>query len=268
MEDGFGPDEAPRQFARRIWARKLLLRRATTVVPSLTLYSIARDLWRLPERRITHVANGVDLQRFRIDADPDLLDSLGISKTLPLIGAVATLRPEKNLGRLIDAFATLRRERPAQLVIVGDGPDRANLHAQAAEHGIGGDVVFTGFCAVPEKLLPAFSVVAVSSDTEQMPLSVLEAMAAGRPVAATGVGDIRYMLAEENHPFVVEKSALQLACAMLRLIDDPLRAANIGAANARRAAELFDQRRMFSAYRALFDQRGTGAAAQPQQLAN
>lgn len=268
MEDGFGPDEAAGQLTRRVIARRLLLRRATTVVPSLMLFAIARDVWRLPKRRILYIPNGVDCARFGVTADPELVAKFGIAQDRPVIGAVSPLRPEKNIGRLVDAFAIVRRQRVAQLVLVGDGSQRAELKARALELGVSNDVVFTGFCATPEKLLPAFSVAVISSDTEQMPLSVLEAMAAGRPVAATDVGDVRNMVAAENHPFVVEKTAPKLADAILQLLEDRSRREATGAANARRAAEQFDQRRMFAQYQPLFDQSREAAELRPQSLAN
>ena len=79
-------------------------------------------------------------------------------------------------------------------------------------------------------------------------LSVLEAMAAGRPVAATDVGDLRHMVAEENRPFVTGKNMTKLIRAILGLLDDPERAAAIGAANARRARELFEQKVSIAQY--------------------
>lgn len=252
MEDGFGPDESELQFTRRILARRALLRRSIIVVPSLTLLSVARDIWQLPKKRIIYVANGVDCSRFRSAPDAGLAARLGIASDRAVIGSVAPLRREKNLLRLLDAFADVLRQRRAQLVLVGDGPERHPLEARAVERGIEKHVIFPGFCATPESLLGAFSVVAISSDTEQMPLSLLEAMAAGRPVAATDVGDVRHMVAEENQPFVVQRSANELAGAIIRLLDDPARAAAIGAANARRASEKFDQHRMFDAYGQLF----------------
>ena len=254
------------QLTRRIMARRLLLRHATSVVPSLTLFAIARDLWRLPKNRILYIPNGVDCARFGVAADPELLAKFAIATDRPVIGAVSPLRPEKNLGRLVEAFALLRRERMAQLVLVGDGSQRTALEAKAIELGISADVIFTGFCPTPEKLLPAFSVVVISSDTEQMPLSVLEAMAARRPIAATDVGDIRQMVAPENHRFVVEKNPAKLADAILRLIEDEKQRETIGAANARKAADAFDQSRMFAAYRALFDRRKVTTALDLQHL--
>jgi glycosyltransferase involved in cell wall biosynthesis len=253
LEDGFGPEEAERQLFRRVWTRRLVLRRSTVVVPSQTLYAVARDVWRLPASRLFYVPNGIDCDRFGAIPDPAFAAAAGINGDVPVIGTVARLRPEKNLRRLVEAFADVLRCRPAILAIVGDGPERPALAARASELGVDKSVVFTGICPNPERLLPSFAVFAVSSDTEQMPLSVLEAMAAGRPVAATDVGDLRHMVAEENLPFIVEKNTTKLSQAILSLLDDPERAAAIGAANARRARELFDQQVPIAQYQRLFD---------------
>ena len=253
LEDGFGPDEAERQKLRRVLTRRLALYRSLVVVPSQRLYRIARDVWRLPAARLFHIPNGIDCERFNTAPDLAFAEAMGVASDVPVIGTVARLSPEKNLERLVEAFAKVLQQRRALLVIVGDGTMRPAIAARAATLGVADSVVFTGACRSPERLLPLFSVFAVSSDTEQMPLSVLEAMAAGRALAATDVGDIRYMLAEENRPFVVERSSDALAAAISVLLDDPGRAAAIGAANARRAQEMFDQRIMFAHYRRLFD---------------
>ncbi len=247
MEDGFGPEERARQIARRVWLRRLFLRRATVMLPSETLYRIAAQRWRLPRRRLRYVPNGVDLARFAPGArgtPPWENDGA------PVIGTVAALRAEKNLSRLIAAFAELPPS--VLLVIVGDGPARAALVEEAASRGLGGRVHFTGAIAEPAELYRFFDVFALSSDTEQMPLSVLEAMASGLPVCATDVGDVRAMLAPANAPYVVALNATALAGAMARLLAEPGQRAAIGAANRARAEQVFDQRAMFSAYDTLF----------------
>lgn len=253
MEDGFGPEEVARQLPRRIWTRRLALRRSTVMLPSRTLHTIASDIWRLPKRRLLHIPNGVDCERFGTGADPAFATARDLVGREPLIGTVSALRAEKNLSRLIEAFAEVVRLRPARLAIVGDGPELSRLKARASELGVADRVVFTGACAEPEKLLPSFTVFALSSDTEQMPLSVLEAMAAGLPVAATNVGDVRNMVSAENRPFVVDGGAIPLAQAILALLENPARATWIGKENALRAGKVFDRSLMFAAYRDLFD---------------
>lgn len=252
-EDGFGPEEITRQLPRRVWTRRLALRRAMVMLPSRTLHHLAEHVWRLPSHTLRHIPNGVDCQRFGINADLQWAASQGFSAHEPVIGTVAALRPEKNLTLLLDAFARITQTRPARLVIVGDGPEMAALKIHSRLLGIAGQVIFAGACAEPERLLPAFDVFALSSKTEQMPLSVLEAMAAGLPVAATDVGDVRNMVSEENRPFVVAGKPQSLAQAITTLLDNPGKAGLIGEANARRAQSAFDQSLMFTAYGALFD---------------
>jgi len=253
MEDGFGPEEVSRQIPRRVWTRRLALRRSVVMLPSMTLHRMARDVWRLPKQRMAHVANGVDCERFGIGADHAFAAGKGLFGDDPVIGTVAALRVEKNLSRLLEAFALIARRRPARLVIVGGGAELRGLEARARELGVADRVIFTGACAEPERLLPSFAVFALSSDTEQMPVSVLEAMAAARPVVATDVGDVRNMVSEENRPFIVARDAAALAEAIDALLEDPARAKRIGAANARRAREAFDQSLMFAGWRQLFD---------------
>lgn len=253
MEDGFGPEEADRQIPRRVWTRRLALRRSSVLLPSQTLCAIARQRWRIPESRLLYVPNGIDCERFGTGPDWNFAASRGIAQSGAIIGTVAALRAEKNLRRLIDAFALVAQRQPVRLVLVGDGAERADLERRATELGIRERVIFTGNCAQPEKLLPCFDVFALSSDTEQMPLSILEAMAAGRPIASTAVGDVAGMVAEENRPYVVARGVEPLADAILALLANPARAAEIGAANNQRARAQFAQQRMFDVYERLFD---------------
>lgn len=253
MEDGFGPEESDRQIPRRVWTRRLALRRSTVLLPSQTLCKIARAHWHIPEANLLYVPNGIDCARFAQGPDWAFAAAVGLSQGDPVIGTVAGLRAEKNLRRLIDAFALVIRQRPARLVLVGDGPERETLARQAAECGLAERVIFTGNCSQPEKLLSCFDVFALSSDTEQMPLSVLEAMAAGRPVASTDVGDVAVMVAAENRPYVVPRGVEPLADAILALLANAQKSKEIGAANSTRVRETYSQQRMFDTYKQLFD---------------
>jgi len=243
VEDGFGPEERDRQLPRRVWMRRLLLRRATVAVPSRLLHRIAAEQWKLPRARLHYVPNGIDLARFDMARQP---------RDIPVIGTVAALRPEKNLARLLRAFAQVRARTACRLVIAGDGPERPGLAALAAELGVADDVAFPGHVTDTPALFAGFDLFALSSDTEQMPISVLEAMAAGLPVAATDVGDVRAMLAPENGGAVVARDVPALADAIAALVADPARRAALGAANRRRAEAAFDQETMFAAWHALF----------------
>ena len=247
MEDGFGPEERDRQIPRRVWLRRLLLRRAAIMLPSRTLLRIATDIWRLPQAGLHYIPNGIDLDRFgAAPAEAPWPPGDG-----PIIGTVAALRAEKNLARLIRAFALV--PPPCRLVIVGDGPERPALHALAVSCGVTDRVHFTGHIAAPQGLFQAFDLYALSSDTEQMPMTVLEAMAATLPVAATDVGDVASMLAADNRPYVVPRDDAALAASLTALVANPALRRTLGAANRAKVVADYDQRTMFNAYAALFD---------------
>jgi len=243
IEDGFGPEERARQLPRRALTRRLVLARSTVVVPSRTLWRIATEVWRLDPRRVRYVPNGVDLARF---SGPHMAGAEAV------IGTVAALRPEKNLSRLLRAFSRVAEALPVRLVIVGDGPERPALERLAGELGLGGRVQFIGHVDDPAPLYRAMDVFALSSDTEQMPLSVIEAMAAGLPVAATAVGDVAAMLAVENQDFVVPLEDTALAEAIAALARDATLRARLGTANRAKAVAEFDAAAMVAAWGALF----------------
>jgi glycosyltransferase involved in cell wall biosynthesis len=254
-EDGFGAEERDHQLPRRVWTRRIFLRRSTVVLPSRTLWRIATEIWRLDPSRVRYIANGIDLARFAGAAAAEFPGEG------PVIGCVAALRAEKNLGRLVRAFHLAAEGTPARLVIVGDGPERAALEALAASLGLSERVLFTGHVPEPAPYYRRFDIFALTSDTEQMPMTVLEAMAAALPVAATDVGDIKEMLAAENRDFIVPRDDRALADAFLTLLRQPELRRGVGAANRARAERDYDQEVMFGAYAALFN--GDPADASP-----
>ena len=248
--DGFGPEERSSQIFRRVLLRRLVLRWGQVIVPSRALERIATGTWRLGPRVVRYVPNGIDLARFAAPHRP--------SHAIPVIGTIAALREEKNIGRLIRAFAMARKDRAARLTIVGDGPERPRLQALAVALGVAADVTFTGQRADTPALYAGFDVFALTSDTEQMPLSLIEAMASGLPVVATDVGDVRAMLPAENAPFVGERDDAAIGALLARLLDAPASWAAIGGANRARAERDFDQCAMFDAWRALWTGQAPG----------
>ena len=169
-----------------------------------------------------------------------------------IIGTLGALRPEKNLPRLVRAFAMLEDYPNARLVIAGSGAAGEDAKRQAQELGISGRVTFTGHVARPERAYRLFDIFALSSDTEQMPLGMLEAMAAGLPVAAVDVGDVKRMLPLESTPYVYGCFDDELANSMMQLCADAELRKNLGAANASHARKHYSLARMCDAYDALF----------------
>ena len=243
--DGFGPEERSVQIPRRIWTRRLVLARSLVVLPSRTLVRIATEIWKLNSRFVRYIPNGIDLARFAAQARTP-------HDGPPVIGTVAALRREKNVARLIRAFARVVSETPARLIVVGDGEERPALTDLAASLGVADHVTFTGHRNDTPALYAGFDIFALSSDTEQMPLSVIEAMASGLPIVSTGVGDVGAMLATENDPFVVPLDDGAMADALIALLRDPVLRGSLGAANLEKAQRDFAQAAMFERYRALW----------------
>jgi glycosyltransferase involved in cell wall biosynthesis len=253
VEDGFGLDEAERQLRRRVLFRRVVLSLGSTVVlPSRTLWRIAAEQWHLNPQRLRYIPNGIDCQRFSHAAD-SAMTGLRRNPGELLVGTVAALRPEKNLHRLIAAFARLRPDVNARLVVVGGGPERTALEQTVRQHNLGDAVLFTGPLAAPERVLAKLDLFALSSDTEQMPVSILEAMASGLAIATVDVGDVREMLSPANRPYVVPRDELALAGIVRTLLVDGAARRRIGNANRAHVAAAYDQARMFADWGRLFD---------------
>jgi glycosyltransferase involved in cell wall biosynthesis len=208
------------------------------------LEALARDTWCIPPKRLHFIPNGIDVQRFERSSDT--------KNAVPVIGTVSALRREKNLPRLLHAFARSVRTVPCHLVIVGDGPERDGLKALAEELGVTEHMTMAGHIDDPSRMYEKFDVFALASDTEQMPYTVLEAMAASCPVAATSVGDISRMVAAENRSFIVEKSSEALSAAMMSLLRDGALRAEIGKANLRKVRQDYTQDAMFRAFAGIY----------------
>ncbi|MFN4112738.1 MAG: glycosyltransferase [Sphingomonadaceae bacterium] len=249
-EDGFNDDERDRLKWGRNWYRRIALGRASAlVVPSETLERIALEVWQQPLGRVRHIPNGVDTASFDRFCQPDALRGLVKRPDELWVGTLAGLRAVKNLPRLVRAFAPLPPEW--QLVIVGEGPEREAIRAEAARLGVEHRVHLPGFAADPARFAGLFDIFALSSDSEQAPISLIEAMAAGKPAAATDVGDVAAMVAEANRPFIgADEQAL--AQALARLAADPALRAQLGQANRDKARAAFDEQVMIAAYRRLY----------------
>lgn len=253
VEDGFGPEEADRQLLRRIWLRRLaLMRTDAVVVPSETLHTIACGVWKLRPSRLRLIPNGIDPSRYDRTPDGAFREHFSLPAGRPLVGWVGALRREKNLERLLRAFASTRRD--AYLILIGDGPEREELNSLVRTLSLDQRVRFLGQRRDVSSLLAQLDIFALSSDTEQMPMAVLEAMASGLPIASVDVGDVRSMVASENKQFVVGRTDEALAHALSELLDDGALRKALGRANRERVAHQFHAHQMVRAYGRLFDQ--------------
>ncbi len=170
------------------------------------------------------IPNGIDLSRFRRAVKPVDRGRWGWSSEDVVFVYLGRLGPEKNLTFLLRAFAAVAQVHPnARLLLMGDGPERSNLEAQATFMGLAERVHFTGL--VPYEDVPAHlaacDVFATASLTEVHPLSVIEAHAAGLPVAAVRAPGVEDVVRHEVTGFLVEEDPAALAAAMGRLVSEP-----------------------------------------------
>jgi glycosyltransferase involved in cell wall biosynthesis len=216
-------------------------------------------------RRVDRVPKGVDAGHFRPDG-PSRRSALGLDGKRVVL-TVARLVPIKNLALLIDAMAILRRRVPAaHLVIVGEGPSGADLRQHAAASNLADAVTFAGEIAHADTpaLYRAADVFALSSDFDNSPNVILEAMACGLPIVTTDVGGVRDFVDAAGGRIVPAKDAEALAHALQEYLDDPVEARAAGATNRLRASTAFSWRvsaqKLLDVYRRVIAAEGHAAA--------
>ena len=248
-EDGFNEDEAAGLKTSRNLYRRLGLSAAyRLIVPSRRLETIARTAWAQPAERVERIPNGIPVERFKAAPAVDAIPGLVRREGELVIGTVAGLRKVKNLPRLVRAFAAMRSKN-ARLVIVGEGPESESIMAEARRLGVADRVLLPGFLPDPARYIGAFDVFALSSDSEQFPISLVEAMAARVPVVATAVGDIPSMVSPDNQPLIVDVAdEAAFAAALDTLAERPDLRRSIGLANREMAAAEYDEAAMIARY--------------------
>ena len=251
-EDGFNEDEAGQLKSRRNLYRRLGLSAAyRLVVPSRRLEAIARKAWGQGQRRIERIPNGIPVASYSAPPD-DEIRSFGLREGELAIGTVAGLRPVKNLPRLVRAFAAMH-SRQARLIIVGQGPDSERIVAEARSLGVADRLSMPGFLADSARYMGRFDIFALSSNSEQFPLALVEAMAAGLPAVATAVGDVSSIVSADNQPLIVDPDdEAAFAAALDTLAERPDLRRAIGRANREKAAAEYDEKDMIARYAKLY----------------
>jgi len=197
----------------------------------------------LPVRKLRVVYNGIDPGPFGRPADPALRAALaGSDPARPIVLAVARLSPQKGLDVLVDAAAQVP---DAAFVVAGGGPERAVLEARARDRGVAARVTFLGPREDVPALLAACDVFVLPSLFEGLPLSVLEAMAAERPVVASRIGGTGEAVVDGcTGRLVPPGDPAALAAAIRELLARPDLARRYAAAGRARLEERFTARRM------------------------
>jgi glycosyltransferase involved in cell wall biosynthesis len=251
-EDGFNADEAGGLKRERNIYRRLALGAAhALVVPSESLEQIALETWKQPRARIHRIANGIATGLYAKEPEPKAIPGFVRRANEVVIGTVAGLRAVKDLPQLVRAVGGVSAR--FRLVIVGEGPERATIEQAALAMGIDDRVVMPGFLDRPYRFMRHFDLLALSSKSEQFPISVVEAMAAGLPIVAPPVGDVRAMVAEENIPFITEHHGeVRLRDAIQALAAAPDLRRRVGQANQEKARALYDEETMIARYARLY----------------
>ena len=163
---------------------------------------------RLPAARVEILENGVDLEAIEREPRADLRRELDLPEHSFLMCAAGRLVPVKGHGYLIDALGELLPRHPStHLVIVGDGPEEERLRRRSTRMGVDGNVHFLGFRRDLIPLLKAVDLLVLPSLQEGLPLTMLEAMACGVPVAATAVGEIPAVIEHGRSGFLIAPPA-------------------------------------------------------------
>jgi glycosyltransferase involved in cell wall biosynthesis len=219
---------------------------------------------RIPSRKIAVIPNGLDAGNFI--ARP-------ARPRLRRVVTVANLRPEKGHDVLIDAAArVLVRYPDAHFEVVGGGPLLSALLTQADEAGVLRAFTFRGHCDDVPRRLEGADLFVLPSRSEAFPNAVLEAMAAGLPVIASGVGGIREVIDHEQTGLLAPPDdAPALAERICRVMGDPLLAARLASCARARVRARFSFDRMVASFEGLYlselTRRGVVPSAAPARLA-
>ena len=198
----------------------------------------------LAERRVAVLHNGIDIEFWRREAGkPVLREEFGIAPGAFLIGTVARITYDKDLPTFYRvAEEVARRSSNVIFVIVGDGygDELPKARAEVARRGLEGVVRFTGHRNDLRDIYASFDLFLMTSLTEGMPNTLLEAMALGVPSVSTNVGGIPELLEHGKEGFLAPVGAAEeLAAGILSLIQDPALLAQYGTACRRRIEDQF-----------------------------
>ena len=211
----------------------------------------------VPAARTLTVHEGIDVSRVEHAPPAALHEEFWLPHHAPIVGNVAALVPHKGQKHLVDAAALVVRRVPdARFVIAGEGELRESLERQIREHRLDKHVFLAGFRPDVLSLHRAFDIFVMSSVTEGLGTSVLDAMAAGKPVVGTTAGGIPEVVVDGTTGLLVPpRHPEELADAIVRLLEDEALRRRMGAAGHDLVRQRFTAERMvegtLAAYRRL-----------------
>ena len=204
------------------------------------------------ERKVVEIPLGLELAPF-LDP-PDQVDArqrLGLPLDRSIVAIVARLVPVKDIGLFLRAMAKV--SPPTLAVVVGDGELRSNLESESAALGLADRCRFLGWQKDVAAVYVAADVVALTSRNEGSPVSIIEAMAAGRPVVCTAVGGVPDVVRPGTGVLVAPGDDTAFAAGVSALLADPARRAALGAAARQAVYPAYDAARLISDMTRLYD---------------
>jgi glycosyltransferase involved in cell wall biosynthesis len=249
---------------RRRWLYRLTAARARMVAVSRDLadYFCARTGVRPGRVRVVH--NGIDASHYAATSrDRGLAGTLGIPGDAFVVGTLGNLYPVKGHPDLVRALGILRERCPRMhLLVLGRGEMREPLLALAAALGVSDRLHLAGFREDAAECLGVMDAFALPSRSEGMPLSLLEAMAAGLPIVATRVGGVPEALEDGRTGLLVPPGDPEaLAGALAAVAEQPARAWDLGRAAQRHVRDHFSVEAMVRQYQDMYDRPGRAAGA-------
>lgn len=201
----------------------------------------------IPTRKILVIINGINIERF---SDAAREEDCGPIR----IGIIARLAPVKDIATLMRAMVEVLRCHPeVVLAIIGDGPERMALEALVVELGIGTSVEFHGFRRDIPAVLREIDVFTLSSLSEGTSITLLEAMAAGKPVVVTNVGGNPAIVKDGENGFLVPPAnPAKMAEALVALIENSELRQQMKTANMSLVAQHYGVRTMTEQYQLLY----------------
>jgi glycosyltransferase involved in cell wall biosynthesis len=233
---------------KKVWANRVASWFTDVVVPvSDDARDVLLNVESVRPSKVRRIWNGVDTDVYRAEGRA--------GDRGPVIGTVSRLSAEKDIETMLSAFRLVLEEMPeARLVIAGDGPRAGSLKADAAERGVSGSVEFLGERSDVATVLTKFGVFTLSSTTEGLSMTVLEAMSAGLPVVATDVGGNREIVSDDCGLIVPSRDPRALADGYLALLRDPARRTRLGESGRAKVVAHFSLRKMLDGYADLYNE--------------
>lgn len=247
---------------RRKWKRRLvnpILMRMADDVTTIAHYT-RRNLERYenyPEGRARVLYNGIDVAAYSEGKSPlEARSSLGISPEAKTIGVVARLDPVKNHPLLLRSLQEVISSFPeTELLIVGDGPGRADLEILVNRLGLASHVRFLGARRDVPEIIRAMDIFVLPSLSEGMSITLLEAMAAGLPIVATRVGGNPEVVVDGETGFLAPSDDdRRMADRLKTLLGNSRLRQKMGAAGKKRAESMFSIEKTVSEYQRLYEQ--------------